>query len=137
MPAMVAAMLNPSTGQFCGVHRTFLKADGSALKPKMMLGHSGIIMLADVKTGDLGLTEGIEDALSVTLKVGMKCWAAGSAAGIASFPIIPGIRLHIFADNNAAGLTAAQRCADRWGDIKIYIPPGKGDWNDLVTGGPR
>ena len=51
--------------------------------------------------------------------------------------IIPGIKLHIFADNNVAGLTAAQRCADRWGDIKIYIPPGKGDWNDMVTGGPR
>ena len=32
MPAMIAAMLNPSTGQFCGMHRTFLKADGSALK---------------------------------------------------------------------------------------------------------
>jgi hypothetical protein len=67
-------------------------------------------------------------------------WAALSAGGIASFPVLPGIEtLTIFGDADPTGLAAAQECQARWRaagrECPIVLPPHDGtDWNN---GGPH
>jgi hypothetical protein len=121
LPAMVALMTEPITDEFRGVHRTFLKSDGRGKadvhKPRMMLGATGIVQLADLhEIGvGLGLAEGIETALSVTQTIGWgPVWAAGSAGAIRAFPFMPQTTLNIFSDGDTAGLNAARACSGRW-----------------------
>jgi len=68
LPAMVAKMTDPVTGQPTGIHRTFLLPDGSGKalvdKPKMMLGRAGLIRLASQCTEGIGIAEGVETALA-------------------------------------------------------------------------
>ena len=117
MPAMVALMSDPETGAPRGIHRTFLRPEGSRKVSKMMLGPAGVIMLCERITNGLGLTEGIETALAVAQRVGWgPVWAAGSAGGIRSFPVLPQTTLNIFCDHDESGigLKAARECAQRW-----------------------
>lgn len=142
LPAMVALMTDPATGEPCGVHRTFLRADGAGKADgaaKMMLGNVGVIRLvpdAEVTLG-LGLAEGIETALAVMQGFGWSpVWAATSAGNIAGFPVLPGIEaLTIFADADAAGARAAAACAGHWTaagrEARILRPPA-GDFDDLA-----
>jgi hypothetical protein len=142
LPAMLALMTDPATGEPCGVHRTFLRADGSGKADgaaKMMLGAQGVIRLvpdADV-TLALGIAEGIETTLAVMQRIGWSpVWAATCAGAIASFPVLPGVQgLTIFADADRAGAAAAQSCATRWRDAgreaRIIAPP-TGDWDDAT-----
>jgi hypothetical protein len=140
---MVALMSEPITGEFRGIHRTFLKPDGSGKadvnKPKMMLGGAGIIQLVDLSEIGigLGLAEGIETALSVTQKIGWgPVWAAGSAGAIRTFPFLRQTTLNIFTDGDSAGLSAARACAARWvatgGEVHVRQAPIGRDWNDVT-----
>lgn len=142
LPAMVALMSNPATGEACGVHRTFLRTDGSGKADgdaKMMLGNTGVIRLvpdAEVTLG-LGLAEGIETALAVMQGFGWSpVWAATSAGAIKRFPVLPGIDcLTVFADADAAGQEAARTVAECWAaagrEVQILTAP-RGDFNDLA-----
>jgi CHC2-type zinc finger protein/Toprim domain-containing protein len=143
LPAMVALMTDPVTGEPRGVHRTFLLSDGSGkarvAKPKMMLGRSGVVRLVDLDeiSIGLGLTEGIETALTVMQRIGWgPVWAATSAGAIASFPALRVTTLNIFADHDPAGLTAARDCAARWNgagaEVLIHTPPPGEDWADAA-----
>lgn len=143
-PAMVALMTDPATGEPCGIHRTFLARDGNGKAPgpmpaKMMFGKAGAIFLTpdeEVASG-LGIAEGIETSLSVMQGYGWRpVWAATSASGIRSFPVLPGTEaLTIFADSDGVGLAAAEACAERWleagREVRIASPP-EGDFNDLA-----
>lgn len=147
LPAMLALMTDPENNQPVGVHRTFLKPDGSGkadVSPaKMMLGGAGVIRLtADEEvTTALGLCEGIETGLAILQCVGWApIWACGSAGGIARFPILPGIEaLSVFADadDKGAGVAAAQNCAERWNtagrEVIIHRPPVGNDWLDAMN----
>jgi hypothetical protein len=147
LPAMVAQMTNPVTGEPSGgVHRTFLAQDGGGKAPidraKAMLGPAGVIRLStdeDVTYG-LGLAEGIETALSVMQTAGWSpVWAAGSAGAIAKFPVLNGIEaLTIFADTGTAGIKAAEDCGERWTgqgrEVRIIYPRFGSDWNDVSRG---
>ena len=141
LPAMLALMSSPETGASCGVHRTFLKADGSGKADghaKMMIGEAGIIRLtpAELVGAGLGIAEGIETSLTVMQAFDWRpVWAAASAGGIACFPVLRGIEsLTIFADADGAGFNAARRCAERWAEAgreaTMILPPA-GDFNDL------
>jgi hypothetical protein len=143
LPAMVAEIVDPLTGTFVGVHRTFLLPDGSGkvpVQPRMMLGRAGVVRLADDEqvTLGLGLTEGIENGLSVMQVAGWSpVWACGSASNIAKFPVLDGIEsLTIFADADQPGMIAARECAARWAaagcEVRIIPPRRGGDWNDLA-----
>jgi putative DNA primase/helicase len=143
LPAMVALMTEPLTDEFRGVHRTFLKPDGSGKaevdKPKMMLGGAGIIQLVDLQEigVGLGLAEGIETALSVMQTIGWgPVWAAGSAGAIKDFPVLRATTLNIFTDSDGTGLKAAQTCSSRWAEagaeVFIHEPPDGKDWNDAA-----
>ncbi len=121
LPAMVALMTEPSTDEFRGVHRTFLRSDGSGKadvdKPRMMVGSAGTVQLVDLHEigAGLGLAEGIETALSVMQAIGWgPVWAAGSAGAIRKFPFMRATTLNIFSDRDEAGLDAARGCSERW-----------------------
>ncbi|WP_237213994.1 DUF7146 domain-containing protein [Falsiroseomonas oryziterrae] len=142
-PAMVALMTLPETGEPCGAHVTYLRADGAGKaegqRQKVMLGAAGVIRLvpdADVSTG-LGLAEGIETALAVMQRAGWSpVWAATSAGAMDRFPVLPGIEaLTIFADADGAGIKAARACGRRWAaagrEARLLAPPA-GDWNDAL-----
>lgn len=113
---VIALMTDPVTAAPCGIHRTFLDADGRKTD-RRMLGPAGIIRLDtdDRVTYGLGLVEGIEDGLAIMLTGWRPIWAAGSAGSIAKFPVLNGVdALTIFADADTAGTTAARECAARW-----------------------
>ena len=145
-PAMLALITDAETGEPCGVHRTFIKADGAGkadCKPnKMMLGRAanGVIRLtpSDEMGSGLGIVEGIENGLAI-LGIGWRpVWAALSSGGITNFPVLRGIEaLTIFADNDKVGLESAYHCARRWTqagrEVTIRTPSKQGaDWNDAV-----
>lgn len=141
LPAMIALMVDPLTGQPSGIHRTFLAQDGSSKaagdKQKMMLGGAGVIKLAELAGEGLGLAEGIETALSAMQVIGWgPVWAASSSGGVEAFPVLPGHSLTIFADGDEPGLKAARACADRWFawglEVIIWKPPPGCDWNDAA-----
>jgi hypothetical protein len=151
MPAMIALMSDPETGEPRGIHRTFLRPDGSGKVSKMMLGPSGVIRLCERITNGLGLAEGIETALAVAERVGWgPVWAAGSAGGIAKFPVLPMTTLNIFCDHDdsGAGLKAARECAQCWAaaarvvwqqehhliEAYIHLPPEGKDWDEVTLG---
>jgi hypothetical protein len=145
-PAMLALITDTTTGEPCGIHRTFIKPDGSGkadFKPnKMMLGRASnaVIRLTpddDVTTG-LGIVEGIENGLSIIGISWTPIWVVLSAGGMRNFQPFLGIEsLTIFADHDVAGRKAAQSCARNWTaagkETIIRTPsiPGS-DWNDIV-----
>lgn len=115
--AVMALMTDATTNEPCGIHRTFLNKDGTKRERKM-LGKQGVVRVSpdeEVKQG-LGLTEGVEDALSYLVSGWAPVWATTSAGAMAKFPVLSaGIEaLTIFKDNDEAGERAAIECADRW-----------------------
>lgn len=123
LPAMVALMRDASSNEPTGVHRTFVRYDGSgkaAVTPaKMMLGRAAgsVVKLTpdeDVLMG-LGLSEGVEDGIAI-LNMGWRpIWACMSAGFMTRFPILRGVEaLSLFADADRAGQSAAESCAARW-----------------------
>ncbi len=141
LPAMVALMTSPQSSKAVGVHRTFLRHDGSGKadgQAKMMVGNAGVIRLAAGPGAQrrLGVAEGIETSLAVMQRGWCPVWAAASAGGIRAFPVLPDIEeLHLFADGDDAGLGAARECGRRWaaaGRKARAIWPPAGDWNDAL-----
>jgi putative DNA primase/helicase len=142
-PAMIAAMTVPASGEWSGVHVTYLAPSGAGKaagdRSKIMLGNAGVIRLVpdeEVSLG-LGLAEGIETALAVMQRAGwLPVWAAGSAGLIRSFPMLPGIEaLTVFADADGAGMGAARECCRRWADAGrdgVILAPPVGDWDDAL-----
>ena len=130
--AVVGLMSDPISHKPSGIHRTFLTKDGAKID-RRMLGKQGVVCLspdADV-TLALGLTEGVEDGLAVLLSGWAPVWAATSAGAVAKFPLLAGISsLTIFADSDAAGISAAADCIERWQvagrEAVIAAPPQAG-----------
>jgi putative DNA primase/helicase len=139
---MVARMDDPKTGHPVGVHRTFIKPDGSGKadvpSPKMMLGGSGVIRLYDWQNDGLAICEGVETGLAIAQRLGwLPIWAVGSTSTMSALPVLPGVALTIFSDKdcNGSGQRAADACARRWADagaeVWITTPP-LGDWDDVT-----
>ena len=143
-PAMLAAVRHGVTGQLTGIHRTWLKSDGSDkanVDPnKMMLGQvlGGAVQLSDVAP-EMIIAEGIETALSVLQATGIPTWAALSTSGLKNL-VLPSVvrRITIACDNDQAGLKAANEAADKWTrerrEVLLSIPPINKDFNDLLQG---
>ena len=133
--AVVALMSDPLSGNPLGIHRTFLRPDGTKLERKM-LGRQGVVRLSpdsEVTMG-LGITEGVEDGLAVLLSGWAPVWAATSAGAITNFPVLSGIgALTIFADADRPGIEKAEACASRWGSAglqaRISHPTGAANAN--------
>jgi hypothetical protein len=146
LPAMVAQIRGPK-GEALGVHRTFLRPDGSGkadvTPAKMMLGPSsgGAVRFGpDVPV--IALAEGIETALSVSLASRLTVWATLSTSGLKGLllpkPPIAEVVI-IAADHDEAGLAAAEIAAGRLESegraVSIIHPlkPGS-DFNDVLRG---
>lgn len=156
-PAMIALPRNVVTNAPCGgLHRTFLKTDGSGKagdKAKFMLGTVAncAVKLSpdDAATLGIGICEGLETALAL-LSIGIApVWACLAAGQVRHFPVLAGIEsLTIYADNDRAkgeaqrraGQEAAEAVAQCWADAgreaEIVLPPGEGtDWLDALAMG--
>ena len=108
-PALVC-MVQQADGSFCGIQRIYLATDGSGKapvrSPKKAYGSiiGGAVRCCDDDDirGEVGITEGIEDALSIPhLYDGKPAWAAVSAAGMAGI-LLPAYITHpvFFPDND-------------------------------------
>ena len=116
-PTLVAKLQGPD-GRGTGIHRTFLGACGKAKAgvstPKMAKGilAGSAVRLAEAGQ-ELGIAEGIEDALSVIQLYGVPTWAACGGANMSNVAL-PDIveSVTIFGDNGEAGHALADRAAE-------------------------
>jgi putative DNA primase/helicase len=144
LPAMVAAIVNVA-GELTGVHRTYLRADGTGkadVEPtKAMLGRAagGAVRLAPA-AATLMVAEGIETAAAAMRATGWPAWAALSTSGMVAL-VLPAIvrTVIILADHDAsgAGERAARAAASRWETearhASIWMSPRVGeDVNDRL-----
>jgi hypothetical protein len=147
---MVCLVRNIATNEPQAIHRTALTPDGIAIRRngktfRMSLGpvSGGAIKLDPDEGVTMGLCvgEGVESCLAGRQRGLRPVWSVLSRAGIASFPILPGIEgLHILRENDAnlAGPKAVENCAARWRnaglDVRV-VDPGRGsDLNDELGG---
>lgn len=145
-PALVALVTDFVNGQPLTLHRTWIRADGSKADidpPRMLLGGhrkaGGVVRLwpDEAVTIGLGIAEGIETALSLAHAFS-PVWACIDASNLATTPVLNGLEsLVIAADNDPAGISAAEACATRWAEIGrevgIVMPDAtKTDLNDLA-----
>jgi hypothetical protein len=122
-PALVARVTDIVTREPMSLHRTWIQADGRKAgidPPRLLLaGHrkqGGVIRLwsGEAVTSGLGIAEGIETALSLAHAI-TPVWALIDAGNLAQFPVLPGIEaLTIAADDDEAGMSAANTCAQRY-----------------------
>ena len=144
-PGMVAIPRLTTGEPVGGIHRTFLRDDGSGKAPagKKMLGSIGeaaVRLFALQDDGHLGVAEGIETALAAQAIFGTPVWAALSADGMARLRWPESIRrVTIFADAGDAGRQAAATLSDRLNvaDIpnRIVAPLHGDDFNDDLLKG--
>lgn len=147
-PALCARVTDVITGEPISLHFTRLAADGcgkagTERDKTLLAGHrkrGGCIRLWPDKsvTYGLAIAEGIESALCAAHAF-VPVWAMVDAGNLATFPVLRGIdSLSIFADNDEAGIQAAERCEKRWADagreVCTVMPeqPGQ-DMADLVA----
>lgn len=146
LPAMLAQIRGPN-GEALGIHRTYLKPDGSGkadvTPAKMMLGPSaGGAVRFGPDAQIIALAEGIETALSVSRSSRLTVWACLSTSGLKGL-ILPPLPMAgvvvICADHDDAGLAAAEVTAARLEDegraVSIIHPSKPGtDFNDVLRG---
>lgn len=145
-PALVALVTDAITRAPLTLHRTWIRADGNKADvdpPRLLLGkhrkQGGVIRLwpDEAVTTGLAIAEGIETALSVA-RAFTPVWSTIDAGNMAAFSVLDGIEsLLIVADNDAAGIRAAEQCAERWyragREVRIAKSPVPGeDLNDYA-----
>ena len=143
-PVMIGAAMLSGNPNIVGIHRTFLRADGSGKVPidaKLSLGEvrGACVPLALAPVdGRAAVSEGIETGLSVLQATGIPTLAALSAGGMKALILPAGVQeVFIAADHDDAGLNSAQAAARRWHAegrvVHIVKPPEEGvDFNDLA-----
>jgi hypothetical protein len=146
LPAMLARIDNID-GELIGIHRTFLRSDGSGkadIEPaKAMLGRAAgaAVHLAELHPDQpLIIAEGVESALAAMGLTQWPAWAALSSIGISKM-ILPAeardIVIAVDRDRSGVGERAARRAAGRWfGEgrrVRLVIPDRIGaDPNTLL-----
>lgn len=143
LPALVALVADQD-GKPVGVHRTYLRRDGSgkadATPVKASLGPiwGGAIRL-DPVAPELVIGEGIETSASAGRLLGLPAWAAISAGNLARGLVLPvEVRaVVIAADADEPGERAAREAALRWQregrKVRVARPDQAGrDFNDVL-----
>jgi hypothetical protein len=143
---MVALFRDIKTNEPSAVHRTFLDSDGRKLDRRMLGRARQAVIKIDTDenvTGGLTIGEGFETCLAAYLAGFRPVWAAGSAGGIATFPVLPGVEALTFlgeVGDGGANQRATRTCADRWtkaGHEALVVTPLLGDdlndaWRDVA-----
>ena len=138
MPAMVAAVENDLG--VVAVQRTFLDPDHvlrkPIAKPKVSLGLLGTaaIRLAP-STDELGLAEGIEDALTAMEWFGTPTWALGGVERLALIAIPERVRrVIVYADRGRAAERLLEKAREHLTangrELTCRVPDSHDDWND-------
>lgn len=143
-PAMVACVTVWPSDEIMGLHRTYLSLDGTKKaeieSEKKMLGKcgGGAVCFGGVPL-KLIVAEGIETALSLYQATGLPTWAALSTSGMMALRLPPlpyGNDILIGADNDPAGIHAAETAALRWTKegrrVRVAYPERGKDFNDLL-----
>jgi phage/plasmid primase-like uncharacterized protein len=146
LPALIAQIRGPN-GEALGVHRTYLRADGTGkadvAPAKMMLGPSaGGAVRFGPDNRVIAVAEGIETALSVSLASRLTVWACLSTSGLKGLrlPRLPAAEVVVIAaDHDEAGLAAAAVAAGNFEmegrAVSVIHPPKPGtDFNDILRG---
>jgi putative DNA primase/helicase len=146
-PAMIAKIINIDD-KLIAIHKTYLTPDGSAkvsgIQDKEYLAPvaGGAVRLAPLDPDRaLIVGEGIETTLSLMHLRGLPGWAALSTSGLENL-ILPReakrVLIGVDHDRNGAGEWAARKAGQRWLDegreVRLAIPTGFGDWNDVLRG---
>ncbi|MCB9980756.1 MAG: toprim domain-containing protein [Rhodospirillales bacterium] len=144
-PAMVAPIIHYPTKRTIGIHRTYLKPDGSGkadVKPaKKILGQcmTGGVFLAD-PANIMAVAEGIETALSYQALTGTPTVAALSCGGMRKL-ILPSKPMaqvvYVAADNDTHGKKSAKAAVDRFlrerRTVSMAVAGYEGeDFNDVL-----
>jgi phage/plasmid primase-like uncharacterized protein len=143
-PAMVAAVEDRG-GKIVGIHRTFLKPDGTdkaTVEPnKKALGsYRGCAVHLAPAADRLVICEGIETGLSILQATGLLVWAALGTANLGQVELPDFVReIMIAADHDEPGMIAARAAADAYRangyQVHIVSPrTDKSDWNDVLRG---
>ena len=138
MPAMIATVENDLG--IVAVQRTFLDPRDVLRKPipkpKVSLGLLGTaaIRLAPA-TDELGLAEGIEDALSATAWFGTPTWALGGVERLALVAIPEKVRrVIVYGDRGRAAERLLEKAREHLSangrELISRVPDGHDDWND-------
>ncbi len=150
LAALIVGVTRWPDRRVISIQRTFLRADGqgkaSVSEPRMSLAPTtgGAVRLAAVGH-ELGLCEGVEDALAVLQATGIPMWACLGKGGLRAVIVPPlplAAKVTIFADldPNGGGEAAARELAERLVNdgrrVAIARPPIGSDFNDtLIAGG--
>jgi len=116
-PAVIVAMRSIDTNAVTGIQRIFLTPAGRKDGKGMMLGTCGgaAMKLQKLQNHSLHICEGLETGLAILAMDHGPVWALGSTSNMQSFPVIDSVsRLTIWADNDPAGIKAAEACSNRW-----------------------
>jgi putative DNA primase/helicase len=148
-PALLAVIRYPDGRPTGGIHRIFLRDDGSGHLDKKMLGPAdgGVVMLDMPLPGDtLGVAEGIETAAAAMQLSGIPCWSTLSAGGMPKFgawlganpKVLDISRLIVFADRDNAGESAAAALRDAAMaagiQVEVWLPRNNDFADDLARG---
>lgn len=147
--AMGAAISNPLTQEFCGIHWTHLIPNGQKGELNKIIAkgsqkRGNVIMLSPFEAvGEvLGIGEGIETTLSLRELDGLSdlpVWAMVDSGNLAKLAPFDGVKhLIIAVDNDDAGLKAANNCQQIWvaagKKVTLITPPQqKADLNDFIN----
>ena len=141
---MIAAVTTWPRDEVMGIHRTYLKSDGSSKADvdldKMLLGPiSGGAVRLGPPAPKMAVTEGIEDGMTIFQETGMSVWAATSAPAMRSMvlPALPmAAEVVVCSDPDSDGQTAAMAAAERWvsegRSVSNAVPPIGMDFNDVL-----
>ena len=142
---MVAAIGDPN-GEIVGIHRTFLKPDGTGkaeVEPKKMalgrLRRCSVHLTAGAP--ELVLCEGIETGLSILQATGLHVWAALGTSNLGQVDLPDFVRVVIIAaDHDDPGIKAARAAAESYREsgyrVRIVSPLNEGcDFNQVEEAG--
>jgi hypothetical protein len=143
--AMIAGVEQPHRG-ITAIQKTPLTPDGECRDgdrwTKGDLGNGAVRLGAAQEI--MGIAEGTETALSAMTLTGMSVWASLGAGRLHKVELPPFVRkVHIFADNDDPGRTAADRAAKVHQGLRRHVwvhwpPDGAKDFNDfLITDADR
>ena len=149
-PALMALFRDGQTDRPKAIQRIFLTSDARKDGAQMLGPVGGCAMKlsskADTFTDALGfcpvlnICEGLETGLALYAASHKPIWAVGSAGAIQNFTVLFGVgELVIWADNDGAGIYAAESCLARWNaknrHVTINTPEDEGcDFADFLNG---